>query len=287
MLDRIAAAIAPWSLPPDLACLWRRVALGPEEFAVTARRMPAVCDPRAALEAHRLTLEPGLTFLYGPPLLFPFAVDKETHWSVELASEWAPGGAVLSHDDAIRVEYPSVADVLDVFAEVIEAGAFETLPEGRLVLRDEAERAARERRLRRGTLHPTLAGTAEISNDPSGWPEHWLRAAGLDTADRAPLGATHTIPELRRAAAEEPREGRIAGTVVRLAFLGDGYLVRVDDGSDTLDVWCPVETTTWGLVHGGRFELAVRIGSPASVSVDEVGESAPAAAATAVRPLDR
>jgi len=84
--------------------------------------------------------EPEFALLYGPPLLFPFAVDKETHWSVELASEWAPGGAVLSHDDAIRVEYPRVADVLDVFAEVIEAGSFETVAEGRLVLSDEAER---------------------------------------------------------------------------------------------------------------------------------------------------
>ncbi len=92
---------------------------------------------------------------------------------------------------------------------------------------------------------------------------------------REPLGVTHTIAAMRRAGVEGRAEGRIAGTVVRLAFVEGGYLVLVDDGSDTLDVWCPLDTTRWGLVHGGRFELAVRL------------EPAATALATAVRPLDR
>lgn len=86
----------------------------------------------------------------------------------------------LSHDDAIRVEYPSVADLLDAFAEVIEAGAFERAAEGRIVLADEAERGARAARIHAAALHPALAGTSEITNDPSGWPDHWLRSADLD-----------------------------------------------------------------------------------------------------------
>jgi hypothetical protein len=237
--------------------------------------MPAICDPRAALEAYRLAREYWQPHLYGPPLLFPFAVDKETWWSVELASEWALGGNVLSHDDAIRVEYPSVADVLDAFAEVIEIGAFERAAEGRIVLTDEAERRARAARRHAAALDPALANTPEITNDPSGWPEHWLRSAGLDPRDRVPLGTTHTIAEIKRAGAEGPVEGRIAGTLTRLASPGGGYLVLVDDGSDTLDVWCPVESTSWGLAHGHRFELAVRL------------EPAATAVTTAVRPLDR
>ena len=85
----------------------------------------------------------------------------------------------LSHDDAIRVEYPSVADLLDAFAEVIEAGAFERAAEGRIVLADEAERGARAARLHAAALHPALAGTSE-NHEPSGWPDHWLRSADLD-----------------------------------------------------------------------------------------------------------
>src|SRR5687767_13649393 len=74
----------------------------------------------------------------------------------------------LSHDDAIRVEYPSVADLLAAFAEVIEAGAFERAAEGRIVLADEAERGARAARLHAAALHPALAGTSEITNLQAG-----------------------------------------------------------------------------------------------------------------------
>ena len=179
----------------------------------------------------------------------------------------SPGGTLLSHDDAIRVEYPGVADLLDAFAEVIDTGAYERVAEGRIVLADAAERRARAARLDARPL--------EITNDPSGWPEHWLDSAGLDLADRAPLGATHTIAELLRAGAEGPVEGRIAATVVRLVSPGDGYLVLVDDGSDAIDVWCPVDAMRWGLSHGRRYELAVRL------------EPAATARASAVRPLDR
>lgn len=112
----------------------------------------------------------------------------------------------LSHDDAIRVEYPSVADLLDAFAEVIEAGAFERAAEGRIVLADEAERGARAARIHAAALHPALAGTSEITNDPSGWPDHWLRSADLDSRDRVPLGATHTSPRSsERGSRDRPR----------------------------------------------------------------------------------
>lgn len=191
----------------------------------------------------------------------------------------------LSHDDAIRVEYPSVADLLDAFAEVIEAGAFERAAEGRIVLADEAERGARAARIHAAALHPALAGTSDITYDPSGWPDHWLRSADLDSRDRVPLGATHTIAEIKRAGIEGPAEGRIAGTVVRLAFLEGGYRVLIDDGTDTLEVWCPFDTTRWRLVQGRRFELAVRL-EPTGRSVGELNGHTPVAVATAVRPID-
>ena len=84
---------------------------------------------------------------------------------------------------------------------------------------------------------------------------------------------THTIADLGAAAADGPVEGRIAGTVVRLAHLGDGELVVVDDGTASLEVWCPAGLSPWGPIHRRRFELAVRLEQPP-------------AEASAVRPLD-
>ena len=176
------------------------------------------------------------------------------------------GGTLFSHDDAIRVEYPSVTALVDAFAELIEIGAFERGIEGHVLLSGAAERRARDARL------GFTEAPSDVSNDPAGWPEHWLRSAGIDLRDREPLGTTHTIAGLVAAAAEGPVEGRIAGTVVRLAHLGDGALVLVDDGTTTLDVWCPAGLSPWGPIQGSPFELAVRL--------DE-----PPAQASAVRPL--
>ena len=60
---------------------------------------------------------------------------------------------------------------------------------------------------------------------------------------------------------------------MRLAHLGDGVLVLVDDGTTTLDVWCPAGLSPWGPVQGSRFELAVRLEEPPAHATD-------------VRPLD-
>ena len=264
-VDEIAAAIAPWGLPPDLERLWRRVCIG--ELVVVPWRMPQLADPSLALDAYRQTLEIGYPLLYGPPLLFPFALAGETRWSVELRSERAPGGMLFSHGEAIHVEYPSVTALVDAFAELIEIGAFERGLEGHILLSDAAERRARDARL--GSTEAAF----DVSNDPAGWPEHWLRSAGIDLRDREPLGVTHTIADLVAAAADGPVDGRIAGTVVRLAHLGDGALVVVDDGTASLEVWCPAGLSPWGPIHRRRFELTVRLEQPP-------------AQASAVRPVE-
>ena len=120
-VDEIAAAIAPWGLPPDLERLWRRVCIG--ELVVVPWRMPQLADPSLALDAYRQTLEIGYPLLYGPPLLFPFALAGETRWSVELRSERAPGGMLFSHGEAIQVEYRRVTarvENVDVSTEAPE-----------------------------------------------------------------------------------------------------------------------------------------------------------------------
>jgi hypothetical protein len=270
-VDEIATAIEPWALPADLERLWRRIEVGEEHFVVSAWRLPPLVDVRVALVMYRQVLESAYPLLYGPPLLFPFALLSETRFSVELGTRRTRGGTVLSHEVAtIDVEYPSVADLIDVFAELVEAGSFERRPEGRILLDDSAERRARDHRLRANPVAPRLAG---LTNDPSSWPEHWLRSAGIDPRDREPLGTTHTIAELLTAAADRPVEGRVAGTVVRLVLVCDGELLLVDDGTATLEVRCPARTSPWGPTHGGRYELAVRLERPPAV-------------ATGIRPLD-
>jgi hypothetical protein len=264
-VDEIAATIAPWGLPPDLRRLWRRVCVG--ELVVVPWRMPRLADPAWALAAYRQALEVGYPLVYGPPLLFPFAVAGETRWSVELRTDGEPGGTIFSHGEAIHVEYPSVTALVDAFAELIEIGAFERGAEGHILLSDAAERRARDERL------GSTAVRSDVSNDPAEWPEHWLRSAGIDLRDREPLGVTNTIADLVAAAADGPVEGRIAGTVVRLANLGDGNLVVVDDGTASLEVWCPAGLSPWGPIHRRRFELAVRLEQPP-------------AEASAVRPLE-
>ena len=76
-----------------------------------------------------------------------------------------------------------------------------------------------------------------------------------------------------RAAQNGPVSGRIAGDVVRLAGSSAGLLAVVDDGTGTLDVWCPAGTGPWGPRHRERFEFEVVLAD---------GE----ALASAVRPLD-
>jgi hypothetical protein len=264
-VDGIAAAIAPWTLPADVERLWRRVSVG--ELVVVPWRMPRLVEPAWALDAYRQAFDVGYPLVSGPPLLFPFAVAGETRWSVELRSGPEPAGTLYSHGDAIEVEYPSVTDLVDTFAELIERGEFEHGPEGHLLLADPPERRARDERLQRA------GGRSAVSIDPAGWPEHWLRSAGIDVRDREPLGATHTIAELLSAAADEPADGRIAGRVARLTHLEAGALVLVDDGTAALEVWCPADVSPWGPINGRRFELAVRLEEPP-------------AHATAVRPLD-
>ena len=56
--------------------------------------------------------------------------------------------------------------------------------------------------------------------------------------------------------------------MIRLAGSGAGALVVVDDGTGTLDVWCPAGTSPWGPVHRTRFELEVTVDGPVGALPD-------------------
>lgn len=212
--------------------------------------------------------------------------------------------------DAIRIEYATLADLVETWAELIEAGKFVRF-DGHGVVDDPL--AEREHRLRASRPHPRYGGLEGFPTDPVGWPTHWLAAAGIDLRDREPVGRTHTIAELVRAAASEPQEARIAGNVVLLMGSSEGSLARIDDGTGTIDVWCPAGTSPWGPRHRQLCELEVVVTGPVPRPPDldtgavsrhalagrmEAAQEAwadvaarfeayrPAALATAIRPID-
>jgi hypothetical protein len=312
-LEELEREIAPYSLPRDLRRLWERVQFS--SLRVRGYSLPEPCEPRDALDTHRLNLDPQFFPLYGPPLLFPIARISGDQWSVELASRWSEGGVVFSHGDwTIRIEYPSLSDLLDVYAELLEEGRF-VRANGYGALHREDEQERQQARLAAMLPHPLYGDGREISREPSEWPAHWLESAGIDLRDREPLGVTHTIAELVEASTKGPVRARIAGEVVRLVGSTAGVLAIVTDGTRALDVWCPAESSYWGPAMRQRFEFEVTVEEPirpppdvdtghrevqehalagrveaAATAVDSMWgrilEHRPAAVASAVRPLD-
>jgi hypothetical protein len=275
----IQRAVAPFALPADLAHVWERCDFS--SLTVSGWTLPQPCSAAIALLTHRQNLS-EVPLLFGPPLLFPIARSSGDQWSIELASRWSAGGAVVSQPtgmDAWRIEYATFTELLEVYAELLEEGRFERWDNGRGSFSLEDERAKQEQR---------LEGAREIGAAHEQWPAHWLEAAGVDLADRAPLGATHTVAALLAEAQRHPAEGRIRGKVVRLGGSNDGVLALVSDGGDAVLVFCPAAATTWGPASGGSYEFDVVVPTPpppgdANVLFDG---HRPAAFARAVRPLD-
>ena len=254
-LEEVVEEVRPFTLPHDLHRFWERVDVASVAVAFT----PVLFDSGSALETHRQNLEPAFRLVFGPPLLFPISVDHTYQRSVELSDDSGPGGTVFDHDDAIRIEYATFADLVETWAELIEAGRFIRF-DGHGVVDDPS--VEREHHLRASRPHPRYGDLEGFPADPAGWPAHWLAAAGIDLHDREPLGRTHSIAEVVRAATSEPLEARIVGTVVLLMGSSEGSLARIDDGTGTVDVWCPAGTSPWGPKHRQAFELEVVVAGP-------------------------
>jgi hypothetical protein len=185
---------------------------------------------------------------------------------VELVSEWSEGGTVFSHELGHRIEYPSFADLVEVYAELLEEGAFEVRG-GRAGLLLEPERVKQKERLGAAWPHLLYGDAREVPADYVGWPAHWLAAAGIDLASRIPRGATHTIAQAVEAAKKREIVARVVGKVVWLGGSSDGILVVVDDGTTQLEVWCPAGTSPWGPRMSERFEFEVAT-RPAAIALD-------------------
>jgi hypothetical protein len=309
--DRIAEAVLPYRLPDELVRFWQRV--DPSTIAVTT--FPELVGPAGALELHGVTRE--FPFASGPPLFFPIAYSSHVHRSIELVSEWSDGGTIFRwawDEDSFRLDYRSLADLLDAFAELVAEGTLEHRG-GFVLVPIDAEEARAAARLDAAGPHPLFGDVREFPGQLEGWPAPWLESSGIELRDREPLGTTHTIAALAEAAEAGPVRGRIAGTVIRLTGIGNDVLVLVDDETGQLDIWCPAGTSPWGPGSGRRFEFEVELEGPLSPPPDfdaghaEVQQHAlsgrleeaqaaageffgrlerhrPAAVATAIRPLD-
>jgi hypothetical protein len=255
-LAEVTAAAEPYVLPSDLRRFWERV--DPESIAVLT--FPRLGGPADALELHRMLRDVDAPVPIGlPPVLLPVDYASHCYGVIELESEWTEGGTILEWDfDAAPLVSRSVADRIDLLAELVSEGCFER--EGDLLVIDHGvEQEKRRVRLDASGPHPVFGDRHAIPMELESWPAHWLVASGIDLRDRTPLGATHTIAELVAAAGEGQATGRIHGEVIRLVGSAAGALVVVDDGTRTLDVWCPAGTSPWGPVHRTRFELEVTI----------------------------
>lgn len=255
----IADAVAPYVLPDELRRFWERV----DAERVHVQTFPKVGGPATALSHLRIVREVATPVPIGlPPFLLPVDYASHCFGVVELGTEWNEGGSFLEFEfEDMPFVSRGVADWLDLIAELLSEGSFE-LHDGWAELDHPAVLANRLARLESSGPHPVYGDLRAIPSALESWPAHWRAASGVDLRSREPLGATSTIAELVDAAGAGPVTGRIHAEVVRLAGSAAGALVVVDDGSGTLDVWCPAGTSPWGPVHRLRFELEVTVERP-------------------------
>jgi len=270
-IEAIADEVSPYVLPAELRRFWEQV--DPEP-------LPVVTFPMLRGPAHSLELLGGLRDLgqqpplAPPPIVLPLDYSSHCYGAIELGSEWGDGGTIFEFEfDALPVVAYSLADRVDLVAELLAEGHFERV-DVYVSIDHRVEQRRRSARLDAAGPHPLYGELHSIPPELESWPAHWLAASGIDLRDRVPLGTTHSIAELVAAGKLGTSRGRIHALVTSLGGSSEGSLVGVDDGTASLDVWCPSGTSPWGPVHRQRFEFDVTI------------EGHALAVATDIRPLD-
>jgi hypothetical protein len=209
-----------------------------------------------------------------PPILLPLDYSSHCYGVIALGSEWSDGGTIFEFEfDALPVVASSLADRVDLLAELLAEGHFERV-DVYVSIDHRVEQERRTARLDAAGPPPLYGELRAIPAELESSPAHWLAASRVDLSDRVPLGATHSIAELVAATEHGVSRGRIHALVTSLVGSSEGTLVDVDDGTASLAVWCPCGTSPWGPLHRQRFEFELAIEGPAP------------AVATDIRPLD-
>ena len=199
-----------------------------------------------------------------PQVLLPVGYESHTYFAVELDDERGNGGPCFEFgagSEGIHMRYASISAYLDLLATMVELGEHEATGHVPYAQWD-------------GAAQVRLAGAAPvgiyghqttISEDPREWPSHWRVASGISVDDAQPRGASTTAAQLlARATGGLEATGTVRARVVSLAMTGAGRRIAIDDGTATLDVWCPTAVCTYGPAMGRDFEfdLVLRPGPP-------------------------
>jgi hypothetical protein len=253
-LAELEAEIAPLRLPGDVRRFWTQV------DARTLRVLPPqwVTAPEDALLFWRLSRD---EFRGTQPLAL-LGVGNEGHsfMSVELDVGAVPGGAVfewaVDDADGFTRRFDGIGDWLAYIADLVGRGFYQRVDQndGPVWLVPGHEHYEAERALRPKAAH--------IGDDILDWPEHWQRVNGVRDEDLRLRGATHTIAQVLASAPDAELRATIAGRVIDYAGGGMGAYVRVDDGTGSLNVSCPPETTLVGPRNGewNEFDIVVAAG---------------------------
>jgi hypothetical protein len=257
-LATIRAEIAPLRLPAELERFWRLV----DPVWITVGPFPNLTSADAALDGWRMGRDefPGQI----PKILFPVCYQSHGYMLVELEDGRGSGGVCLATDPGspFTILFPTFLAYLDLLATMIELGEFTRHEQGNHKWTEfDPDRRwpdAQIVRLIAAQPLPGFGDAREIPADPRFWPEHWLAAEGLTPETRTPRGATSSVAELlTRASAGTTANGTIRGRVTSLASSGEGCRIAVDDGSGTLDLWCPTAVCIYGPVIRREFEFDV------------------------------
>jgi hypothetical protein len=305
-LDRVEPAIAPLRLPADLRRFWERI----DPTTLNLWAFPQPVKPEFALDSWRQGREefPGQM----PAVLFLVGYESWNCMSVELDSPLGEGGALFQwrlEDGGFYLRYHRLTDWIDRMTDLVSTRQF-VRRDGHSgpILHLQDPETALALSAPRGKLppHQVYGGATSIDRDRRRWPGHWQRLSGLNPADIAPRGPTHSIAEVLNSDPALILEATIAGRVEALAGSGNMTRVRVNDGTGVIAISCPAAVTALGPGRGRSFEFDVLVPAGARQrpadpdALVKTGEAVrdlsnyyqaryggPAGAvATAIRPLD-
>jgi hypothetical protein len=257
-IEALQAAVLPMELPDELAAFWRQV-------DVTTLRVypyPEFSTPEFSLTSWQMAKKEFAALQ--PLALVQVGYESHATMSVELDVGDVEGGALfewfVSDPSGFTRRFNALGDWLAYLAALIGQGLVERgdSDSGPWLLVPPPDQQEQAEALRPTPAeHPVHGTTLHIGQDILTWPEHWQRANGLGPQNVTLRGATGTVAELL--AAGPGREGHttIAARVVDLMGSSGFTRVRVDDGTGTMDIYCPRETTLLGPDLGGWYEFDV------------------------------
>jgi hypothetical protein len=260
-IDELQATVSPMELPDELVAFWRQV-------DVTTLRVcpyPRFSTPEFALTSWQMAKS---EFAALQPLAL-VQVGYESHdvMSVELDVGEVQGGALfewfVSDPSGFTRRYNQLGDWLAYMAAIIDHGLSDRREgeNGPSLLVPSPDREEQAEALRVTPYRHPVHGT-EVHVGPdilTDWPKHWQRANGLRPEDLELRGATHTVAELLAGSPDDRSHATVAARVVDLMGSSGFTRVRVDDGTGTMDIHCPRETTLLGPTIRGWYEFDVVI----------------------------